>query len=387
MRILFTFTGGMGHVNPLIPIAQATKAAGHIVAFGCNPAMVGMMKALGFTTFTMGSGTSGPPERLPLRALDMKREEQEFLDRFVRRGTQYRIPLTIALCNQWHPDILVCDETDFGSMIAAEHLQLPYVTVLVIATGSFIRKEVISQTLNALRATYNLPPDHELHMLSRYLILSPFPPSYRDPASPLPTTAYSFRSPMTTKSYLPQWSSVLPEAPTLYFTLGTIFNMESGDLFMRVLAGLQMLSMNVIVTVGRHLDPEEFGVQPPHIHMKQFIPQALILPHCHVTISHGGSGSVMGALTYGLPSVLLPMGADQPLNANRCQALGVAQVLDALTATPTMVRDAVLATLTKPNYRQAAKRLQAEIATLPEVTTTIPLLEQVAMEKRPYISY
>jgi len=32
MRILFSFTGGLGHVEPLIPVARAAEAAGHTVA-------------------------------------------------------------------------------------------------------------------------------------------------------------------------------------------------------------------------------------------------------------------------------------------------------------------------------------------------------------------
>ena len=38
--------------------------------------------------------------------------------------------------------------------------------------------------------------------------------------------------------------------------------------------------------------------------------------------------------------VLLPMGADQPLNAARAQQLGVAEVLDAMDATPAAIREA-----------------------------------------------
>ena len=35
LRILFTFVGGQGHFDPLVPIAGAATAAGHTVAFGC----------------------------------------------------------------------------------------------------------------------------------------------------------------------------------------------------------------------------------------------------------------------------------------------------------------------------------------------------------------
>ena len=42
----------------------------------------------------------------------------------------------------------------------------------------------------------------------------------------------------------------------------------------------------------------------------------------------------MGALEHGLPSVLTPLGADQPHNASRAADLGVATSLDAAAVTP-----------------------------------------------------
>ena len=57
---------------------------------------------------------------------------------------------------------MVCDEVDFGAMIAAEYLNIPYATVLVIASGSFIRKEVVGEALNKIRFEYGLPYDPEL---------------------------------------------------------------------------------------------------------------------------------------------------------------------------------------------------------------------------------
>ena len=389
MRILFTFIGGNGHFEPLVPIARAAAAVGHTVAFGCGPSMAAIVEAAGFTVFTLGTGTGSAPERLPLRPLDVEREEQEFRDRFAHGGAQYRAPLTGALCTAWQPDVLVCDETDFGGMLAAERLGLPYATVLVLAAGgSFMRPEVIGAVLNELRAEHGLPPDPQLAMLSRYLVLAPFSPSYRDPTYPLPATAHAFRPPMigTAGDTPPTWSSVLPGAPTVYFTLGTIYNMESGDLFMRVLAGLRALPVNVVVTVGQHIDPAEFGPQPANIHIARYIPQLDVLPYCDLVVSHGGSGSVIGALAHGLPSVLIPMGADQPLNAARCKELGVARVLDAVKATPQAVREAVARVLEDPSYRQAAERIQDEIAGLPGPEQTIMLLERLAMEKRPLVA-
>jgi MGT family glycosyltransferase len=176
---------------------------------------------------------------------------------------------------------------------------------------------------------------------------------------------------------MPDWLAPLGNRPLVYFTLGTVFNMESGDLFNRVLAGLHDLPINVIVTVGPHIDPAEFGPQPDHIHIERYIAQDAILPHCKLLISHGGSGSVAGSLLHGKPSVLIPMGADQPLNALRCVELGLGQMLDPIAATPQSIRAAAWTVLNTPSYHEVAQHFRAGFTTLPAPEEMLTLLEQL----------
>ncbi len=370
MRLIFTFIGGSGHFLPLVPVARAAAAAGRTVAFGCGPSMRATVEAAGFTVFPLGTGAAVAPARLPLRPLDSAREDDEFRDRFVRGAAARRVPQILALCADWRPDVVVCDEADFGSMLAAERLGLPHATVLVMAAGSFVRAEVVGEALNDLRAAHGLPPDPGLEMLYRHLALSPFPPGFRDPAFPLPATAHSFR---TTEA--PAISARPPGPPIVYFTLGTVFNLESGDLFSRTLAGLRDLPVNVVATVGEGIDPAEFGPQPANVRIERYIPQESILPKCSLVVSHGGSGSVLGALAHGLPMVLIPMGADQPLNAARCEQLGVGRALDPIAATPASVGEAVSIALADLRYRRVAERFRDEIAALPGPGQAVHLLE------------
>jgi len=386
MRILFTFAGGSGHFEPLAPIARAAKAAGHRVAFAGQPAMIPAVEAAGFTAFATGGATvSGTPKRKALLKLDAERDDRALRESWATRIARERASAILALCAEWRPDLVVCDEFDFGSVVIAERLGLPHATVLVIAAGSFMRPGLLAERLNRLRAEHGLPPDPDLAMLSRHLVLSPGPPSFRDPDFPLPATAHAFRplalDPVEDAA-VPAWVAGLDDVPTVYFTLGTVFNLESGDLFQRVLAGLRELPVNLVITVGRDIDPAEFGPQPANVHVARYVPQAVLLPHCDLVVSHGGSGSVIGALAYGLPMVLMPMGADQPLNAARGAALGVARVLDALEATPESVRAAVTAVLEDPAYRRAAERLREEIAALPGPAHAVTLLERLAGEQR-----
>ena len=62
VRVLFTFAGGAGHSEPLVPIARAAQAAGHEVAFAGRPWVVAKLQARGFAGF--------PDEEDPVEPLD-----------------------------------------------------------------------------------------------------------------------------------------------------------------------------------------------------------------------------------------------------------------------------------------------------------------------------
>jgi UDP:flavonoid glycosyltransferase YjiC (YdhE family) len=137
----------------------------------------------------------------------------------------------------------------------------------------------------------------------------------------------------------------------------------------------------VTVTVGAQIDPAVFGPQPGHVRVERFVPQAELLPDTDLVVSHGGSGSVLGALSHGTASLLFPMGADQPSNARRCAELGVAKALDPERATPAEIRDAAAELLGSP--RDAVLELQAEINALPGPEAAVPILEGLVTASAP----
>jgi UDP:flavonoid glycosyltransferase YjiC (YdhE family) len=379
MRMLFTFAGGRGHLEPLVPIARVAQRAGHAVAVAGQAGLIDAIRGYGFEAFSAGPPV-GRTAKTPLLPLDPAREELGLRRSYAGWIARGRANDLLTLCADWRPDLLVCDEFDFGAMIAAERLAIPHATVLVSAAGTFIRKDVVVEPLNALRSEHGLPPDDELRMPSRHLVLSPFPPAFRDPGTPLPANAFSLR--WTAADETPVGCPAFAEdAPLVYATLGTVFNLESGDLFNRVLAGLRETRMNVVLTVGDQIDPREFGRQPDRIRLERFVPQSAILAHCSGVLSHGGSGSVMGALAYGLPQVVIPMGADQPHNAKRCAALGLGVVLDPVAATPEMINNAISSVLAEPAYRAAAERIRDEIAALPPPASVVSLLERLPVSE------
>jgi UDP:flavonoid glycosyltransferase YjiC (YdhE family) len=376
MRILFTFIGGLGHFHPLAPVARAATAAGHEVAVAGSGRLVAQVAAAGFQAFATSPPRNQPADphprdMTPLEPVDMRATEVEFAQNFADKGARRHANAIQEHIRDWRPDVIVRDEADLGSAIAAEVHGIPTATVLVLASGLLIRPDLVSPPLAALRAEHDLPPDPTLAMLTRGLVLSPFPSSFRSPASPVPLPATGF-------AYRPDERVLLPRRSSrqgVYVTLGTVFNTGSGDLFERLLAGVAELDADVQVTVGRDIDPAVFGVQPGHVRVGRFVPQAEALRSADLVVSHGGSGTLMATLAHGLPSVLLPLGADQPHNAQRAEELGVARTLDAATATPEHIHQSVSNALADRAAVVRARRVAEEIDRLPGLGETVPLLE------------
>jgi UDP:flavonoid glycosyltransferase YjiC (YdhE family) len=92
-------------------------------------------------------------------------------------------------------------------------------------------------------------------------------------------------------------------------------------------------------------------------------------------VFHGGSGTLVEALAFGVPVVLLPMGADQPDNADRCVELGVGTVLDPLTATADEIADAIDRVIGEPRFTAAVDVLADEARTQPAVADVTALVD------------
>jgi UDP:flavonoid glycosyltransferase YjiC (YdhE family) len=86
----------------------------------------------------------------------------------------------------------------------------------------------------------------------------------------------------------------------------------------------------------------------------------------------------MGALAHGLPSVLLPVGADQPHTAHVLADLGAGIVLDPLAATSGDIAAAVRRLLDDPAYALAAGRVREAYLALPSAADAVGLLERTS---------
>ncbi len=369
-KVLVSFAGGIGHLNPILPIAREIRTAGHRVGL-CGRATI-IDGVLGFDAyFPVGTPVSAPTGESTGRLVrpDLDHEFSVIGTYFAGTLAARRFGHVRAIIDRWAPELVICDEMDFGAMLAAEQAQVPRVVVNVAASGAMTRIDRIREPLARLRVLHGLREDPACTELARDLVVSPFPRSFRHPDFPLPSTAVSIRSetgPDTGRHAAVDWFSTGDESRRVYLTLGTVFNTESGDLFTRVLEGLRDLPVRVLATVGSNIDPASIPVTAAdNIRIERYVPQAAVLRHCDVVVNHAGSGSVMGALAHGVPVIALPMGADQELNAERLTALDAGIALDTIAASSDEIRDAVLTVLDSESLRAGAQRVRDEIAAMP----------------------
>ncbi|WP_124390528.1 glycosyltransferase [Rhodococcus wratislaviensis] len=370
----------------MLPIARALRASGHGVGV-CGQADI--IDGIDGFDAHFPTGTPAPAPTMEstgrLTTSDLDHEFSVIGTYFAGSLAARRFDHVRGIIDHWTPHLVICDEMDFGAMLAAEHAQVPRVIVNVIASGALTRIERIREPLAQLRALHGLRGDPTGSELTRDLVVSPFPPSFRHPDFPLSETAVSIRAetePATGRYAAVDWLVTGDEPRRVYLTLGTVFNTESGDLFARVLDGLRRLPVRVLATVGRNIDPATIPVTADNIRIERFVPQSTVLLHCDVVVNHAGSGSAIGALTHGVPVIALPMGADQELNAERLAALDAGIALDPITVSPDELRDAALTVVASEPLRAGARRVRDEIAEMPCPASITTDLEKLMVAAR-----
>jgi UDP:flavonoid glycosyltransferase YjiC (YdhE family) len=400
VRFLFTTLAGSGHFHPLVPPAQALRSRGHDVRFAAAPSFHPSIAAAQFPAFSAGFDRErdGADERFVRLQAELEELTQEGPARtlfrinrlFAGLYAERMVPDLLAITTDWRPDVIVREVAEFGGYIAAEAAGIPHASVRSnTMLSSDAARQLVAEPLAPLRAMFKLAVDPESATLFRYLHLAYEAPRFHDPERPLPPTAHLLNPipfSQSGKEELPAWLSELPDLPTIYGTLGTVFNSRTPGLFEAILDGLRDEPVNLIVTVGRDRDPNDFGPQPANVRIERYIPQGLLLPYCDLVITHAGYSTVTAALSCGLPMVAIPIDADQPLNAQRCAALGVARVIEYRQRTPEAIRHSVQTILGDPSYRRNAERVRDEMAALPGPEHAVALLERLAREKQPILA-
>lgn len=384
MRVIFTSTPGIGHVQPMIPLALAIQTQGHDVLFATAPDSCDMIGSAGIATIATGLTSSERMgiyrQRFPEAAqlVGNALPDHMFPHMFGEVAAPQMYADLIGPATDWQPDVIVCDAAELAGPVVAASLGVPNVTH---SFGVAIPAHRVEKATSFLADTWlanGLKPrpfggcyDHlyidiypgsmqpgDLSRLGRIIRRRP------ESADQIPGHEIS----PTLNAFLRRAQH---DRPLIYVTFGTVFNFN--DAFRAVIEATKSFPALFVVTVGPNGDPAAFGTLPEHVHIEKYIPQSMILNRCTAVISHGGSGSVLAGLSRGLPQLCIPQAADQFANAAACSAAG-AGIAMTENVTAESVRTALAQIITNPTFRVAANKVAAEIGAMPSADEVVAAL-------------
>ena len=380
MRILVTASPGVGHLLPVLPIASAAAARGHDVRVATGSGLEPVVTRAGLRHVTIGppslenafstidglAGLTGPRRLLML----------------VRQGFNGVIAAAFAagvleLAEHWRPDVIVHEDMELGSWVAAERLDIRHVIVQAAAWRPTVRVAA-HDIQNELRVRHGLPSDPALAGREGSLWFMTRPRALRDPEVTPPPNLRDLRPEADDRvgavaaADAPSWLVADPGRPRATVTLGTV-SADRVDLIRPIVDGLAGLDLDVVVALGA--DPGTLGPVPANVRVERYVPMSELLPRSAVVVHHAGSGTMLAAAAAGTPQVMMPIAADQPDNADLCVRAGVAVPLDVRSLTPAGAAAAASRVLDDPSFAERARTVAAEIAAMPDAAAAVAEIE------------
>jgi UDP:flavonoid glycosyltransferase YjiC (YdhE family) len=372
MRVLFSSTSGHGHVIPMLQLARAFQAAGHDVLWATAAQATPLVTAAGVEA--VASGASGAEEEALRGAVrnfasalpGAERAAYVFPRMFGEALTPPMAADLLEIARDWRPDLLIHEQAELAAPLVGVLCAVPTVTH---SFGTAAPAQSLEQTAELLAGLWRahgleVPPYAGCYRAG-YLDICP--PSVQT----MPLAHIREIQPLRPVADAGPTSAVATE-PLVYVTLGTVQNHP--ELLRKVVAGVAALPVRVLVAGGPGSDPAALGEQPANVQVEAWVDQPEVLRASSAVVSHGGSGTFLGALACGLPQLCLPQAADQFRNAEGGALAGASLTLSGREVTPDSVRTAVARLLSEPELRAGAGRVAAEIEAMPAPETVVQLL-------------
>lgn len=155
-------------------------------------------------------------------------------------------------------------------------------------------------------------------------------------------------------------------APPVYIGFGSMPNQNPEQTTDMVIQALDMAGQRGILFTGKGvLGRGMVQRSPTHpVYFVESIPHDWLLPRTAAVVHHGGAGTTAAGIRAGIPSILIPIGADQRLWAYRVATLGVGpDPIPRSQLTAERLAKAITQTITNQTMRQRAAALGEKILT------------------------
>ncbi|HET7169997.1 MAG TPA: glycosyltransferase [Gaiellales bacterium] len=383
MRVLFSAHGAYGHVLPLVPAAHALQRAGHDVRFAVADELHPALSSLGLEAHAAGLRDSALVAEARRRWPQAVREPP--VSWAVRMFTDIAAPAMARdlarVIDAWRPELVVREEGEYGAPMAAAAARVAWITH---GWGSppppAADRARVSQLLEPHWNAVGLPPP-DGEDLNGAGLLDPCPPSLSaGPRTSAPTCAIR----PSIVELPPDGEPLTPGGGDLvYVGFGTAPLYRDDPLLLTLVRGLLAAGLRAVATAAdANVEGQLRAMGGGRVVVRRWVSLSQLLPACRLAVCHGGAGTVLAALTAGIPLLLLPRGApSQARMSAACAGRGAARTLAPDEATTAGVEAALRDLMDDDRFRRNARGIADEIAGMPEPGSVVPWLEQAARQR------
>lgn len=394
-HFLFVTMDGGGNIPPVFGLAKRLKARGHRITFLTEPCLKAPVLDMGmeFTPFEEYFTRTDRNEDF-FQDVGPRATKTAALDRVVFGPARSVTHQTLDTIKNMDPDVLVVDCLMPGAIIAGEVERIPVAVVfhfpeyfpgpnrppgimgLIPGKGPLgkfrdrllgaVFHKVLNRylpSLNELYTEYNLKPlERTADIMSRpALRLMTTLRSFDFPVIPAPDNIRYSGPVLDDPDWVEPWTDPWdPEdaRPLVVVSLSSTF-MDQKNVLQRIISALGRLEIRALVTLGPVLNPNDFS-PATNTRLVRSAPHSVIFPVADLVITHAGHGTIMRALSHGIPLLCMPLGRDQLDNAAKVSYHGCGIRLSSKSG-ENRIQRAVMSLLTDRYYRHNAENFAEEI--------------------------
>ncbi|MFL5352586.1 macrolide family glycosyltransferase [Archangium sp.] len=357
-----------GHVNATLPVVRELVNRGEEISYYLTDAFRPQVERAG-ARFHRYDSTLEKPGGIGMLPARMPAESRHVL------------PQVLEAVRAERPDYVLYDPMCLWGRMIAQLLGIPAIIfrpTMAMSGGpsspyaAFLRSrmtqfagafEQAGKDLAALMQEYGLPPIDMRQMMSHAeaLNLVCVPRAFQ-PGGDTFDERFVFVGP----SIQPRGDAGdfpfahLEGGPALYISLGTVFN-NWPEFYRMCFAAFGGTPWRVVLATGHAVNAEQLGPIPDNFLVRPSVPQLEVLERTSVFVTHGGANSLMESFHYGVPVVVIPQMAEQPLNAMRVSELGVGLALEKEAVTVEQLRQSVDRVASEPAFREKVRTMQQEV--------------------------
>jgi UDP:flavonoid glycosyltransferase YjiC (YdhE family) len=394
MRILITSLPGHGHLGPLIPLARTLSQREHDVRVATSETFRETLEAHGLRLTKCGplwrESDFGRNFRQPHLLADLG----EFISKEVNPQVQADVAEHVR---RERPDLILSNDFEPNGRLVAEREGIPFV---LVSSGPrlprAVRERIQGGILRTARRTAGLAEEGVLDYTLRWLVLrfSPSEHVYCDDAEvapAVPSNELGIRPSVV--EFGARYRVDKPEPhegsrPRVLCTFGTVFNKDP-EIFRMIIGAIAPRASRLLILLGAGLDDSSLGPLPANVELCSNTMLSTMLPHVDYAVTHGGTATLAAIQLRGIPCLLMPLGADQIINAAACRRSRVGVVryhtMAAMTVhtspvpmTEASIGEAFDELTANPDYRTRAAAFGRSLRVLPGLGIAAERLERLA---------